>query len=566
MSPVDERVAQLEAAVDALAAIPADELDDDTLRAVTRAEHRAERRLEAHRTELATARARRAAQRARVEHPEDVRAPERAARDVQSDYAADLQIDPSQAKRGLKAGRQLETLPTARRLFRDGTITRRHVELLADTLAPFTGQRRRELEVRLCEAAAVEAPVAFGRTCRRLLAEQDPDAAMRRLDAQHANRRAAVAQTPAGTTVISGEGTGVDAEILHTAIEAFRRPDAADEHRSPGQRTWDALVDVCSAALRAGQAPDNHGLIPHVSVLIDDQVLRDQQGAGECEHTGPLPYPELVRLLGDSRYAAILADTHQLPLQVFHQTRYVPVGLYKALRLRDTTCIWPGCDIPGRWCDTAHFQVPYRRHGRLALETSGLLCRRHHRRYDRGPYTVQLTDRQPVICRDGTPLTTPTPPDTASEHRGAYTVGADPPRSDIHASDMRAPRDAGTPRGTRPSSLGQALANWSTRFLLNASRSSGLRLEIMTFGPPSQTTTSSSTQFAPALRRSVCTLGHDVIVRSRTTSASTSVHEPWQITPTGLPASKKPLANATASSCIRRLSGLATPPGRTSAS
>ena len=405
MSSVDQQVAQLQAAVDALVEVSADELDDDTLRAITRAEHRAKRRLEAHRTELVAARARRSAERVRIERPGDARAPERAAHDVQKDYADDLQIDPSQAKRGLKAGRQLETLPRVRRLFREGRITRRHVELLADTLAPFTGARRGRLEARLCQAAVDEAPVVFGRTCRRLLAEEDADAAMRRLNAQNANRRAAITQTPAGTTVISGEGVGVDAEIVHTAIDAFRRPDAADERRSPDQRTWDALVDVCSAALRAGEAPDNHQMIPHVSVLIDDTTLREQHGAGECEHTGPLPYRELVGVLGDSRYAAILAGADGLPLQVFHQTRYVPVGLYKALRLRDTTCIWPGCDLPGRWCDVAHFDVPYAKQGKLSLEGAGLLCRRHHRRFDHGPYVVRFVDRLPVICRsDGSPL------------------------------------------------------------------------------------------------------------------------------------------------------------------
>ena len=65
---------------------------------------------------------------------------------------------------------------------------------------------------------------------------------------------------------------------------------------------------------------------------------------------------------------------------------------------------------------------------------------------------------------------------------------------------------------------------------------------------------------------SVRRLGHDVIVRSRTTSASTSVHGPWQITPTGLPDSKNDRTKATARSSMRRKSGFATPPGSTSPS
>src|SRR5215208_6146127 len=102
----------------------------------------------------------------------------------------------------------------------------------------------------------------------------------------------------------------------------------------------------------------------------------------------------------------------------------------------------------------------------------------------------------------------------------------------------------------------------STALAQNASRSSGLR-EVTR---PWSTTTSSSTQRAPALRRSVWRDGHEVSVRPLTTSASISVHGAWQIAATGLACSKKPRTNATASSSIRRKSGFATPPGSTSPS
>ena len=80
-------------------------------------------------------------------------------------------------------------------------------------------------------------------------------------------------------------------------------------------------------------------------------------------------------------------------------------------------------------------------------------------------------------------------------------------------------------------------------FELNAGRSSGLRLLTRR----SSTQTSSSTHSAPALRRSVFRLGHEVILRPSTTSASISVHGPWQMTPTGLSASKNSRTNPTAS-------------------
>jgi alanine dehydrogenase len=62
----------------------------------------------------------------------------------------------------------------------------------------------------------------------------------------------------------------------------------------------------------------------------------------------------------------------------------------------------------------------------------------------------------------------------------------------------------------------------SISFRLKAGMSSGFRLETM---PPS-TTTSSSTQRAPALVRSVFSEGHEVIARPFTTPASIKVHGP----------------------------------------
>src|SRR5207248_9431063 len=60
---------------------------------------------------------------------------------------------------------------------------------------------------------------------------------------------------------------------------------------------------------------------------------------------------------------------------------------------------------------------------------------------------------------------------------------------------------------------------------------------------------------APALRRSVCRLGQEVIFRPLTTPASISVHGPWQMTPIGLPAAAKSRMKPTTFSSVRSWSG-----------
>src|SRR5690606_13973136 len=112
----------------------------------------------------------------------------------------------------------------------------------------------------------------------------------------------------------------------------------------------------------------------------------------------------------------------------------------------------------------------------------------------------------------------------------AVPVGAEGEDRAVRGGSRAAPHKGHSPN--------TSIAVWQ-----NAFRSSGLRLVTSLFGPASQVTTSSSTQVAPALRRSVRRLGQDVSVRPRTTSASISVHGAWQMAATGLPSWKNALAN-----------------------
>src|SRR5260370_27763687 len=99
-----------------------------------------------------------------------------------------------------------------------------------------------------------------------------------------------------------------------------------------------------------------------------------------------------------------------------------------------------------------------------------------------------------------------------------------------------------------PGGPGDGLAaKTPVRVSQNTGRSSGLRLVTRTLGPSAHATTCSSTQIAPAFRRSVRRLGHEVTVRPRTTAASMRVHGAWQIAATGLPAVDKLPTKPTAS-------------------
>jgi hypothetical protein len=402
------RLAGLSTGVDALVSVRVDELSDGEVEAELGVVEVARRRLEVRANRLAAALTSRRARRAREADPGDGRAGERAAREARRELADMLNWTPQQAKGATDAGRVMLWHPGAAAAADRGELSARHLTVLSEVLDHLCAGVRDDLEAELVEAGKGMDAREFGRLCRRRLAEVDHDAAMRDLDAKHARRRAALFTDDDGMTVLHGRWVGLDAETVATSVHAFRRPDRPGEHRTPEQRTADAVLDALGAALRAAQAPSEHGVRPHVTLTASITDLVDQQGAGEGRWTGPIPYGELRRLLDDAGLGWVVRDEGGLPMEAGPEVRTVPAGLWRALEDRDGGCIRDGCDTPASWCDVMHLGRRYADGGRLTLATAGLGCRHHHRAYDRGGLTLHWNDGRPTLRR---PHRTTDPPE-----------------------------------------------------------------------------------------------------------------------------------------------------------
>jgi hypothetical protein len=130
-------------------------------------------------------------------------------------------------------------------------------------------------------------------------------------------------------------------------------------------------------------------------------------GPGEATFAGSgerVPDADLSGLLADSVISRIVTDAAATPIEVSTKVRTVPAGLWTALVVRDGGCTWPGCTAPAAWCDVAHGNRAYRDDGRLHLGDCALLCRRHHRLFDRGGWTLQVEG--PDVHYQRTPATT----------------------------------------------------------------------------------------------------------------------------------------------------------------
>ncbi|MFU8841959.1 MAG: DUF222 domain-containing protein, partial [Nitriliruptoraceae bacterium] len=359
---------------------------------------------------------------------------------------------PSQAKRAAEAGRAAADHAATGAAFRAGTLGAEHARLIGSLLRRVPLDRRAGLEQDLVALAADLDPVAFGRRARELVATLEPEAARRDEQLKHERRSVRASDTPDGGFAFSGLLYGTAAETARTAFRAFRRADTPDEHRTTEQRDADAFEQLCEAALRLGEAPTDHGVRPHVIVIVEETDLAAPNGRVRLAHSGqPATTTAVGHLLDDCVVSRLVRDAAGTPIEASEGVRTVPNGLWRALLVRDGGCTWAGCDAPVSWCDVAHGNQAFRHQGRLSPDNAALLCRRHHRRFDSGLYRMVITGNQ-VHYERRTPTPDTTSPTTATPSRPVGTpsrpVGTGSPPVDTPSPDGHAPTAA--PDGSAP--------------------------------------------------------------------------------------------------------------------
>ena len=317
-------------------------------------------------------------------------AEERARREAAQFLRGELQLTDSEAKRAVTAGQQARRSPSVDRATRDGHLNPEQVATIARLLADAGAAVRDQLETELLDAADRMDAVALGRFGRRRLLELDPDEGERRERRDHERRAFRLTQTSDGAVIPSGCLYGAQAELAMAAWHAFRRPDAPGEVRTPDQRGADAFEQLCAVALRAGEAPTQHGERPQLLVVAEQPVLLAGQGVVELGFTGPVSLAAVRCLLSDCSVSRVGLGDQQVSVSASEKVRTVPAGLWRVLVARDGGCTWSGCDAPAAWCDVAHGEQAYADDGRLSPSNAALLCRRHHRAYDHGPYVMVI--------------------------------------------------------------------------------------------------------------------------------------------------------------------------------
>ncbi|QFU97701.1 uncharacterized protein KDY119_01200 [Luteimicrobium xylanilyticum] len=272
---------------------------------------------------------------------------------------------------------------------------------------------------------------------RRAAIEADPDGAVERAAAAAERRHVWIDPAPDQMAWLTALLPAADAARVWARLDAASRERvrAAGETRTVAQVRADTLTDLVTE----GSAPAA-GVRTVVNVTVAASTLLGlDESPADLAGYGPVP-ATVARVLasdGDPTWRRILTDPVTGAATDVSRTGYRPgVVLGDLVRTRDTTCTFPGCQVPATRCDLDHvdpFDPRRSTPGQTRADNLHPVCRAHHNAKTHGGWS---THRDP-----GSGAITWTAP---SGHR--YTVPARP-------TDPTLPT-APTLRGRRPASRG----------------------------------------------------------------------------------------------------------------
>jgi hypothetical protein len=331
----------------------------------------------------------------------------------------------------------LAALPQAEHAVQEEEVSLGH----ARELARLHARAGRGVQRALADGAAADLLAAgremdvptFAKHITSWATAQDPDAAERTFAAAHARRYLRTRPRDGGGH-LEAFLDPIALASVRTALEAFTSPPTAADERTADQRAADALAALANSALSVGPAKIGAQIRPHISLLVPaDTWTRMRRGnragpdgkpervalamgeagdpvpAAELDDGTPMPGTELERLACDCEVTRIVLDADGIPLDVGQTQRTYAKGLRRAVLVRDGTCRWPGCTLPGSWCEVHHVAW-FSRGGSTSLANGLTLCTFHHRQVHRHRVRIRNTSNVAHFTHaDGTPIGTSRP-------------------------------------------------------------------------------------------------------------------------------------------------------------
>ncbi|HWC43130.1 MAG TPA: DUF222 domain-containing protein [Actinomycetota bacterium] len=233
---------------------------------------------------------------------------------------------------------------TARALFRgpltesaaaltSGAISPAHARMIADGTQHLPEHVKLEADPVLAEAASRLDLPRLRQAVVHLVQVVDPDGADRQAECRHERRGLWLSPTWEGMVAVDGLLEPEAGQTLLAALEPLARPATADDRRTGGQRTADALTELARRALEGGRLPQAGGVRPQLLVTVDvDSLLGPGGLGGEVGWAGPLSPEACRRLACDATVTRVLVTRHPGHGHGDHDPYQEPAGATLDLR------------------------------------------------------------------------------------------------------------------------------------------------------------------------------------------------------------------------------------------
>ena len=185
-------------------------------------------------------------------------------------------------------------------------------------------------------------------------------------------------RTFGGVGHLEGRFDPLSIATLKKVLDEMEPPDPKDApiRRNVSQRRADALMRLVT-----GEHPPE----VNIDAIVDIDTVAGRMPTDlthaicELDGVGTIS-PALMSLyLCDCAIGRVLMRGKSEVLDLGRRTRLITPALRRGLRVRDRTCVEPGCTLPAQYCDGHHI-IHWTRHGETNLPNLELRCRRHHLR------------------------------------------------------------------------------------------------------------------------------------------------------------------------------------------
>ena len=292
---------------------------------------------------------------------------------------------------------------------RSGEVSPEQVDVCVRALAGVDHRGFDPADLDLGDRLLADYATAFGPQELRVIARQvvdriDPDGTRPQEELNVDRRHLELRKLKDGMYGVEGRLTGAVGAKLQAVLGPLSRPrvetvtlddgrEVTDEDlRHHGQRTHDALEEVCDRLLRSGTLPDSGGTPASVIITIDSKDLQARKRWGVTSDGTVLSADAVLGLAGEADLYPSVVNSLGVVLQLGRTRRLASPGQTMALIARDGGCSFPGCDRPPEWCQRHHVE-DWAAGGRTDLRNLTLLCAFHHHNFaSRGWRCVMLDD------------------------------------------------------------------------------------------------------------------------------------------------------------------------------